>query len=430
MAIAQNPKPSYKLTELGEIPGEWEVVRLENIADEIYYGITAKATEENTGLKMLRTTDIKEYSANWNNLPFCEITEKRNNLDKYYLRKGDLIVARAGTVGISVLVDKNFNDTIFGSYLIKVKLKSKVFSKFAHCFFQSDIYWRHLLKAQGSTLKNINLPLLKSLILPLPSLPEQQKIAEILSAVDRIIEGVQKAIEKTQKLKKGLMETLLTKGIQKGRFKIQDYQDTEIGRIPKEWEVVILKEVVEINKEVRDPLREFPDRMFLYIDIDSVENETGILKNTKTILGKEAPSRARRLIRYNDVIMSTVRPYLKAFAIVPKKYDSQICSTGFAVLTCKEKIKPFYLLYTIFSKSVIDQCNKMMVGGQYPALNSSQVERIQIPLPSLPEQQKIAEILSAVDQKIELLRTKKEKYEKIKKGLMEDLLTGRRRVKV
>ncbi|MGB9628025.1 MAG: restriction endonuclease subunit S [Thermodesulfobacteriota bacterium] len=420
----------FKQTEVGRIPKDWEVLRLWEISDDIYYGITAKAVRQNTGLRMLRTTDIKNYSADWNRLPFVEITEKRNNLDKYLLKKGDLIVARAGTVGVSVLVEKDFIDTIFGSYLIKVKPKKEINPKFLHYFCQSKMYWWHLQGAQGSTLKNINLPLLKSLILPFPPLSEQKKIAEILSTVDQAIEEVGEAIEKTQRLKKGLMQTLLTKGIQKGRFKIQDFKDTEIGRIPKEWEVTQLKDAVEINKESIDPTKEFPNKRFLYIDIDSVENEAGVIKKAKEILGKDSPSRARRVIHYNDVIMSTVRPYLKAFAIIPKEFHNQICSTGFAVLSCKQKIIPLYLLYSLFSNKVINQCNKMMVGGQYPALNSSQLEKIKLSLPPLDEQQKIAEIFCMVDKRLELLRKRKERLERVKKGLMEDLLTGKKRVEL
>ena len=129
--------------------------------------------------------------------------------------------------------------------------------------------------------------------------------------------------------------------------------------------------------------------------------------------------------------MSTVRPYLKAFATVPKKYNEQICSTGFAVLRCRrELIIPNYLLYNLFMDRTIEQCNRLMVGGQYPALNQSHVEQLKIPLSPLPEQRKIAEILSTIDRKLELERKRKGKLERIKKGLMNDLLTGKRRVKV
>jgi type I restriction enzyme S subunit len=195
------------------------------------------------------------------------------------------------------------------------------------------------------------------------------------------------------------------------------------GRALTGWFTGKLGDIVEINKESVDPTRSLPDKKFLYIDIDSVGNGTGIIGTAKEILGKDAPSRARRVIHHNDVLMSTVRPYLKAFAIVPREYDNQVCSTGFAVLTSKKQVLPLYLLYTLFTKSVIEQCQKMMRGGQYPALNASQIAGITIPLPPLPEQQKIAEILLTVDEAIGKVDEAIGKSEKLKQGLMHRLFT-------
>ncbi|MEM1823495.1 MAG: restriction endonuclease subunit S, partial [Candidatus Hadarchaeales archaeon] len=113
-------------------------------------------------------------------------------------------------VGVSILVDRDFDNVIFGSYLIKVKLKPSIHPKFVHYFFQSSLYWKHLQKAQGSTLKNVNLPLLKSLKIPLPPLPEQRKIAEIFSIVDKKLELERKRKEKLERIKRGLMNDLLT----------------------------------------------------------------------------------------------------------------------------------------------------------------------------------------------------------------------------
>lgn len=206
-------------------------------------------------------------------------------------------------------------------------------------------------------------------------------------------------------------------------LKQHHFKTIKIGKLPKEWDMVRLNEVVEINKESVDLIRTFPDKKFFYIDIDSVENGTGVISDVKQILGNDAPSRARRVMHYNDVLMSTVRPYLKAFAIVPKKLNKQICSTGFAVLSCKETISPQLLFYTLFTKAVIDQCTKMMRGGQYPALNINQVSNITIPLPPLPEQQKIAEILSTVGEGIQTVDEAIGKTDRLKKGLMQELLT-------
>jgi len=203
----------FKDTEIGRIPKEWEVVRLGDpeISEAIYYGITAKACSYKTGLKMLRTTDIKNFVFDYHKLPYCKITDTRNQISQYKLFEGDIIVARAGTVGVSVLVDRDYEDVVFGSYLIKVKpKKEEIYPKYIHYFFQSYMYWSHIKKAQGSTLKNINLPLLKSLILPLPPLPEQKKIAEILSTVDKRLELLKNKKEKLKRIKKGLMNDLLT----------------------------------------------------------------------------------------------------------------------------------------------------------------------------------------------------------------------------
>jgi len=205
-------------------------------------------------------------------------------------------------------------------------------------------------------------------------------------------------------------------------YKETNFKETSVGEIPKEWRVVRLGDITEIDKESKDRARETPNETFTYIDIDSIEQGTGKIRHPKRILGRNAPSRARRVIYENDVIMSTVRPYLKAFAMVTKEYDKQICSTGFAVLSCRASILPYFLLSVLFSEAVISQCNRMMMGGQYPALNQSQVPQINIALPPLLEQQKIAEVLSTVDEAIQKTSEVIAKTERLKKGLMQKLL--------
>jgi len=216
----ENGKPvfyretEFQETEIGKIPREWRVKKLGELALETYYGLTAKAVNQLTGLRMLRTTDIKDnYRVDWDSLPYCEITDnRRSNIQKYLLRKNDLVVSRAGTTGMSILVDKDFNDVIFGSYLIKIKLNESVaYPKFIHYFMQSSLYWNQLLPKQaGSTLKNISLPILKNILTPLPPINEQKLIPEILSTIDRAIELYREERIRLDRLKRGLMDLLLT----------------------------------------------------------------------------------------------------------------------------------------------------------------------------------------------------------------------------
>jgi type I restriction enzyme S subunit len=209
-----NKETDFQETEIGKIPREWRVKKLGELVFEIYYGLTAKAVDQPTELRMLRTTDIKDnYRVDWDSLPYCEITDnRRSNIQKYLLRKNDLVVSRAGTTGMSILVDKDLNDVIFGSYLIKIKLNESVaYPKFIHYFMQSSLYWNQLLPKQaGSTLKNISLPILKNILTPLPPINEQKLIPEILSTLDRTIELYHEERIRLERLKRGLMDLLLT----------------------------------------------------------------------------------------------------------------------------------------------------------------------------------------------------------------------------
>ena len=335
------------------------------------------------------------------------------------LPKNSLIISTRAPVGyVAVLQGEAvFNQGCKG-LVAKIELSPEFYY---YCLISKKTLLNN--RSSGSTFKELAKDILEKVELPAPSLPEQKRIVEILSAVDERIDAVNQKIEKIEKLRKELATRLLTGSV--------NHQETKkAGNIPKGWAVLTLGEVCSINTETIDPVREYAKNKFLYVDIDSVENGTGLIRNPKETVGSDAPSRARRVIRHKDVIMSTVRPYLKAFALVPAEYNGCVCSTGFAVLRCGEKIIPTFLLHSLFSKAVIDQCNKMMTGGQYPALNSSQVSEITLILPPILEQQKMSQVLSIMDARLENEKIKRVKLENIKKSLMNDLLSGKNRVGV
>ncbi len=203
----------YKETEIGKIPKEWNIVKFKDIALDIYYGLTAEATDDMTNLRLLRTTDIKDHKVNWDALPYAVITEKnRTNINRYLLKKNDLIISRAGTVGVAILVPRDFDDVIFGSYLIKVKVNEKlVYPQYIYYYCRSDTYWIQIGTGQaGSTLKNINLRVLSNVKIPLPPIDEQRKIAEILSTIDRYIDSLRNRLDRLRRVKSSLMDILLT----------------------------------------------------------------------------------------------------------------------------------------------------------------------------------------------------------------------------
>ena len=192
-----------------------------------------------------------------------------------------------------------------------------------------------------------------------------------------------------------------------------------IGKIPKEWEVVKLQDVTLKAKSLdASTLSEFD-----YVDISSIDNQTFKITNWARLKGKQAPSRARRLIRKDDVLFATTRPYLKNIAIVPPELDGQICSTGFCVIRAdRSKAEPHWIFYYVQTDRFVKRITAKMKGATYPAVADKDVLMEKILLPPLPEQKRIAEILRTVDEGVEKVEQEIEHTERLKKGLTQRLL--------
>jgi len=203
------------------------------------------------------------------------------------------------------------------------------------------------------------------------------------------------------------------------------YQKTRVGWIPEEWEVVHLRDISEINTDSLSSST-LGNYSFSYISLSDVKN--GVIQKTLSQMSfSDAPSRARRIIHKGDILLATVRPNLKGFAYINFIPKDMICSTGFAVISPKKNVDGRFLFHYIFSDEVQRYFYACTVGSNYPAINNSDVENMRIPRPKLVEQKKIAEILSTWDRAIEQTQKLIEAKQQLKKGLMQQLLTGRMR---
>ena len=177
------------------------------------------------------------------------------------------------------------------------------------------------------------------------------------------------------------------------------------------FRLVRLDEICQINPDSIDPATVFAGQDFEYIDISSVENETGTFDRGSIIPSKEAPSRARRKVISGDVLLSTVRPNLKAFTLLRSPSPTAVASTGFAVLRAMpDYVIPEFLLWLLRSQSSIDQMIGMMGKGAYPSINQKDVESIQIPLPPLAVQHEIVAEIEGYQQIIDGARQVVEHY--------------------
>jgi type I restriction enzyme S subunit len=196
-------------------------------------------------------------------------------------------------------------------------------------------------------------------------------------------------------------------------------------KIPENWSIMKFEDLVEINPESM-PESTDPKTELFYIDLSSVK--TGKIDYpSEPMIFKEAPSRARRIVKDKDILMATVRPNLKGFGLFENNSDNLfIASTGFAVLRAS-KCNGDYIYQSLYSHFIEKQIENMVVGSNYPALNNSDVASLRIAIPSdIREQQKIAEILSKWDQAIEklekLIELKGKSFQYLSEGLTQMIL--------
>lgn len=150
-----------------------------------------------------------------------------------------------------------------------------------------------------------------------------------------------------------------------------------------------LENCADIVTEKRNPTLE-PDKIFSYIDISSIDVKTGIITNPQELIGEEAPSRARKVVRAGDIIISTCRPTRGAIAIIPLEMDNQICSTGFSVIRAHSNVNNQYLHFILRSDVVTEQFRKFSTGSSYPAILDDDVKKTIIPVPDKITQDEIA----------------------------------------
>ena len=203
-------------------------------------------------------------------------------------------------------------------------------------------------------------------------------------------------------------------------------QNVENG-LPKGWVECSIGQVTLPVSKI-DP-KEDPEREIAYIDIAGIDNTRQVIREAKQYRLKDAPSRARQIVRSGDVLFATVRPYLRNIAPVPKGYDQQIASTGFSVLRPAQGICPAFLFYRAISRDFVNALSGMQYGVSYPAVKDEQVRDQLLWLPPLREQirivAKVEELFSELDRGMESLKTARAQLKVYRQAILKHAFEGR-----
>ena len=246
--------------------------------------------------------------------------------------------------------------------------------------------------ANISALPSIKTSVIKDLEILIPSLPEQQRIAGILNQQMAYVEKARQAAEEILEAAQALPGAFL-------RQAFPAHGDA----LPAGWKWAKLGDVCNKIKTT-DPKRN-PDNQFIYVDISSIDRSVKRITTPSVRMGKDAPSRARRIIHKDDVLVATTRPNLNAVALVGDDLDGQICSTGLCVLRPDGRwLDSNYLYHYTTHEPFVTALTEMVNGSMYPAVTDKHVMGQQIPLPPLTEQKRIAALLNEQMAYVETVR--------------------------
>jgi type I restriction enzyme, S subunit len=310
-----------------------------------------------------------------------------------------------------VVPDRNFVEP---EYLARFCLSDE-----ARIFFMSS--------AKHSSMTTISQSDIAPLKVLLPPLPEQQKIAAILTSVDDVIESTQAQINKLKDLKTGMMQELLTKGIGHTEFK-----DSPVGRIPKAWQVKKLAELVKPNKPITYGIVQTGEHIENGIPcvrvVDLMKEDLTTENMIKTSLDISNQFK-RTVLEYGD-IMFALRGEIGHVRIASENLVGANLTRGVALISPAESILNEYLLWVIRSGGVRENILDRVNGSALQEIPLGNLREVDIPVPEKLEQEKIVNALNSIEDRLNVHLSKLSSQQNVKKALMQDLLTGKVRVKV
>ncbi|KIQ22467.1 hypothetical protein RT99_09875 [Flavobacterium sp. MEB061] len=409
---------------LGEIPEQWNFIRMKHLFKD--HSEKNKPNEELLSVTQNKGVVPRTWVENRMVMPSGALESFK------FIEKGDFAISLRSFEGG---LEYCHHDGIISPAYTVLKTKRKINEKYYKYLFKSFSFISEL---QTSVVgiregKNISFPELSYSFLPVPKVEEQTSIANFLddktAKIDQAITIKQKQIELLKERKQILIHKAVTRGLNDD-VKLKDSGVEWIGEIPEHWKVKRLKDICSINLNTL-PENTNKNFEFKYVDIGSVSLENGI-NNIEDYTFKNAPSRARRIAKKGDTVISTVRTYLKAIDFIDEIKSTYIYSTGFAVLQPKSFIYPEFLANFVRSDAFTEQVTVNSKGMSYPAINSADIGRLTVVHCELEEQMQIIEyIKSSVIKIVNVISLKEQEIEKLKEYkmcLIDGVVTGKVKV--
>jgi type I restriction enzyme S subunit len=444
----------FQDTKIGKIPREWKVVRLENVLLLLRNGLNAKQNKDGIGYPITRIETISEEKIDVAKVGYVSgLTGVE--VEKYRLIEGDILFSHINSlehIGKAAIYEGVPELLLHGVNLLLLRPdKKKVHSKFLlyllHLYRERKVFWAIAKRAVNQA--SINQTELKNMKIFLPPLNEQVRIAMILSIVDRAIEVVDAGVARLEGLKKALMRELLTGRIrvreENGKlafYRETEFQETEIGKIQREWKIVNSGELFEFQRGLSYRKNDLSSTRasIRFVTINDLEKEGGWKHNGEPVYlsdGFKGKIEKKHVVDAGDLLIA-ITDMSKGFIIGAPLYINEnlrsqgeilVYSMDLVKLQPKKQVNALFYYYQLSWSEVRKTMKSLARGTNVLHLDLNSVKkRIKLVEPPLDEQQRIAEILSIVDRVIELYREERIRLDRLKRGLMDLLLTGKVRV--
>lgn len=370
------------------------------------------------GVRLVRGSNVKRAAIDWSPDIAQYWPMRDSSLRAFELKDDDIVVAMDGA-----LVGRSYgriSKADLPAYLVQrvARLRgTSIDQGLLYAWVGSDHFVQYVDSVKTHTaIPHISPRDIRAFPITVPrDLGEQGRIAKTLAAGDKLVAVLERLITKKQAIKQGMMQRLLT-----GK--------TRLPGFTADWTVKGLAELATVDPEALTS-RTSPTAIIDYISLEDVSR--GTLQSSSRLAFKNAPSRARRVVREMDVLFGTVRPNLQSHMIYVGGLTRPIASTGFSVVRATSgRADPRFLFYLLMSNVAAVQIDRIIAGSNYPAVTSGDVRRLWFEVPDVREQVAIGATLADCDAELELLQLRLSKARAIKQGMMQQLLTGRTRLPV
>lgn len=421
----------------GNLPKDFFILTLDEISEKITDGTHSTPTYvEKGGVPFYSVENVVANNFTKTKLIPHELHEKL--CSRIQPKKGDLLLTRIGSVGKTKLIDWEVNASIYVS-LALIRLQKNINKEYVYQFTKSDFFQQEIKKRSllNATPMKINLGEIGKIPVPFPScIIEQQKIAEVLSTVDKKIDLIDQKITETEKLKTGLMQKLFSEGVgvqdENGNWQPHtEFQDSPFGKVPSSWALETLEQRLDVIKDgthfspksKEGPCKYLTSKNIRFGELD-LTNISYISQEEHDRIYKGSP------VKYGDILLTKDGANTGNAAINTLEEPFSLLSSVAYLRGSEEDVDHGYLLQLLLSPKGQSMMKSAMAGQAITRLTLKKIGAFVLPFAPIDEQNEIERILSTVDKKLQLLKKQKAETQQLKKGLMQKLLTGEWRVPV